>query len=305
MKTNNRRGISLIVLVITIIVIIILAVAVILTIANNNPIENARKARFVNDLSAIQDEVTLEISKRLVDNPSTYKAEYFTTANLDSLSTVEGTRYKDNLTVTNGKIGLKAESEEFSEKEKTWIQEAGYILGGDTTEQLIVNLDFTNNIASANIDQTAMTLKIVDEENNVTKIPIGNNSIASDGSYQVFYIGKGNASGYEIKVNGLEKEKEYKIIIVGKGYWPWMEEITYHGNDKVTISDSNQFIAGDLNGDGIINQADTKLVRQKLGTQTSVMDLDRSGIVDEKDVKIVNNNRGKSRTALDINANEL
>ena len=41
---NTKKGISLIVLVITIIVIIILAVAVILTIANNNPIGNAKKA---------------------------------------------------------------------------------------------------------------------------------------------------------------------------------------------------------------------------------------------------------------------
>ena len=37
-RASEKKGISLIVLVITIIVIIILAVAVILSIANNNPI---------------------------------------------------------------------------------------------------------------------------------------------------------------------------------------------------------------------------------------------------------------------------
>ena len=46
---NKIYGISLIVLVITIIVIVILAVAVILTIANNKPIENAKKAAFQDD----------------------------------------------------------------------------------------------------------------------------------------------------------------------------------------------------------------------------------------------------------------
>ncbi len=54
---KSQKGISLIVLVITIIVIVILAVAVILTIANNNPIENAQKATFQNDLKTIQEEV--------------------------------------------------------------------------------------------------------------------------------------------------------------------------------------------------------------------------------------------------------
>ena len=56
---KQKSGISLIVLVITIIVIIILAVAVILSIANNNPIENAKEARIKNDLKTIEEELTL------------------------------------------------------------------------------------------------------------------------------------------------------------------------------------------------------------------------------------------------------
>ena len=41
---KNKRGISLIVLVIIIIVVIILAVAVILSLSENNPINNAKVA---------------------------------------------------------------------------------------------------------------------------------------------------------------------------------------------------------------------------------------------------------------------
>ena len=52
-KINN--GISLIVLVITIIVIVILAVAVILSIANNNPIENAKQAVDDNNISTLKE----------------------------------------------------------------------------------------------------------------------------------------------------------------------------------------------------------------------------------------------------------
>ena len=70
----KKRGISLIVLVITIIVIIILAVAVILSIANNNPIENAKKAAFQNDIATLKEELDLYIQKQYVDSQGTYKA---------------------------------------------------------------------------------------------------------------------------------------------------------------------------------------------------------------------------------------
>ena len=67
-KSSKKSGISLIVLVITIIVIIILAVAVILSIANNNPIENANKAKFQNDLKSIQEELELVKSSNYAEN---------------------------------------------------------------------------------------------------------------------------------------------------------------------------------------------------------------------------------------------
>ena len=70
----KKRGISLIVLVITIIVIIILAVAVILSIANNNPIENAKKAAFQNDIATLKEELDLYIQKQYADSQGTYKA---------------------------------------------------------------------------------------------------------------------------------------------------------------------------------------------------------------------------------------
>jgi type II secretory pathway pseudopilin PulG len=68
---KNKAGISLIVLVITIIVIIILAAAVILTLTNNNPINNANQASFVNDLDSFKSELDMykasEYAKRIGD----------------------------------------------------------------------------------------------------------------------------------------------------------------------------------------------------------------------------------------------
>ena len=59
-KNEEKKGISLIVLVITIIVIIILAVAVILSIANNNPIENAKEARDIHNQATLEEAANLE-----------------------------------------------------------------------------------------------------------------------------------------------------------------------------------------------------------------------------------------------------
>ena len=76
---ENKKGISLIVLVITIIVIIILAAAVILTLTNNNPIAEARKATFLNDVATFKDDLNMyttnEYAKRMGDyDPSLLNA---------------------------------------------------------------------------------------------------------------------------------------------------------------------------------------------------------------------------------------
>ncbi|MDD4386978.1 MAG: hypothetical protein PHD15_04390 [Clostridia bacterium] len=67
---KNNKGISLIVLVITIIVIIILAGAVILSLANNNPIEQASEALFKTNVDAYNSELTLAISNQHLQDQS-------------------------------------------------------------------------------------------------------------------------------------------------------------------------------------------------------------------------------------------
>ena len=129
-KSNkNKKGISLIVLVITIIVIIILAVAVILTMANNNPIENANKASFQNDLKAMEEEVNL------------YESEQYAEANIEgnvyTPTTVEGESMVDMFPSTSGyEYKVKVENGELviietglSEKEKEWASEIGFTIG--------------------------------------------------------------------------------------------------------------------------------------------------------------------------------
>ncbi|MDD2376986.1 MAG: hypothetical protein PHD15_06215 [Clostridia bacterium] len=67
---KKKNGISLIVLVITIIVIIILAGAVILSLANNNPIEQANEALFKTNVDEYNSELTLAISNQYLQDQS-------------------------------------------------------------------------------------------------------------------------------------------------------------------------------------------------------------------------------------------
>ena len=139
---KNKKGISLIVLVITIIVIVILAVAVILTLANNNPIENANKASFQNDLKAMEEEVNL------------YETDKYKEANITGVTytptTIEGesmvdmfpstSNYEDKVKVENGKLVIIEDA--LSEKEKEWASEIGFAAGGEVANTPVIPTGF-------------------------------------------------------------------------------------------------------------------------------------------------------------------
>ncbi len=112
----KKKGISLIVLVITIIVIIVLAVAVILSIANNNPIENAKKARFLNDLKTIQEEINLYNSKAYADAKS--NGIEYVPAKIEDIKSAE--KYKGKIDIRNDNVVLKKEA---TVEEKKWALE--------------------------------------------------------------------------------------------------------------------------------------------------------------------------------------
>ena len=156
---KQKSGISLIVLVITIIVIIILAVAVILSIANNNPIENAKEARIRNDLKAIEEELTVKQASNYVDE-HTGKG---TSQPIEISDLASAANYTDKLTIRDGKICIKSGSFENEEKlseelgidivqevtlklgdEITYKNEPFYVIGGDTVGTEIS--DSTQNV---------------------------------------------------------------------------------------------------------------------------------------------------------------
>ena len=72
---REKKGISLIVLVVTIAVTIVLSAAIILTLTNNNPIENAKKVAFETDMSALKEDLNTYVHRKIAENQGVYEVE--------------------------------------------------------------------------------------------------------------------------------------------------------------------------------------------------------------------------------------
>ena len=118
---KNRRGISLIVLIITIIVIIILAGAVILNLSKNNPLESAKKARFQSDIDTFKSDLSLYVLGKSSNTEGNYDPKLLnadkggSTENgsqtidttrpiTEIISSMKGTKYDEKLKVEAGEL---------------------------------------------------------------------------------------------------------------------------------------------------------------------------------------------------------
>ena len=121
-KLTHKRGISLIVLIVTIIVIIILAAAVILTITKNNPVSSAKEATFKEDVTAIQDELSLYLSKKYTDNPTSFDKSSVNLSGDSMVTELPSTKkYKDKVSIIKGKLVWNGETE--NNTEYKWFSE--------------------------------------------------------------------------------------------------------------------------------------------------------------------------------------
>jgi Tfp pilus assembly protein PilE len=99
---KNKKGISLIVLVITIIVIIILAGSVILSLSKNNPILSAQEATFKNDMDSLQSELTMYITKQYAQTLGSYDVNNMNGEVSTYIPSV--TKYDSTFDVVKGKL---------------------------------------------------------------------------------------------------------------------------------------------------------------------------------------------------------
>ena len=121
-KLTHKRGISLIVLIVTIIVIIILAAAVILTITKNNPVSSAKEATFKEDMTSIQDELSMYLSKKYTDNPTSFEKLSVNLSGDSMVTELPSTKkYKEKVSVIKGKLVWNGETE--NNTEYKWFSE--------------------------------------------------------------------------------------------------------------------------------------------------------------------------------------
>ena len=144
-KLTQKRGISLIVLIVTIIVIIILAAAVILTITKNNPVSSAKEATFKEDVTSIQDELSMYLSKKYTDNPLGFEKSSVNLSGDSMVTELPSTKkYKDKVSVIKGKLVWAGETE--NNTEYKWFSE----VTGNTSNSETVKEEWKNTIASVN-----------------------------------------------------------------------------------------------------------------------------------------------------------
>ena len=139
-KLTHKKGISLIVLIVTIIVIIILAAAVILTISKNNPVSSAKEATFKEDMTSIQDELSMYLSKKYTDNPTSFDKSSVNLSGDAMVAELPSTKkYKDKVSVVEGNLVIN--NSKANSDEKKWFNE---VIGNTSN----VKKEWKNTIAS-------------------------------------------------------------------------------------------------------------------------------------------------------------
>ena len=142
-KLTHKKGISLIVLIVTIIVIIILAAAVILTISKNNPVSSAKEATFKEDVTAIQDELSMYLSKKYTDNPTSFEKLSVNLSGDSMVTELPSTKkYKEKVSVIKGKLVWNGETE--NNTEYKWFSE---VTDGATKKSESVRSEWKEKIA--------------------------------------------------------------------------------------------------------------------------------------------------------------
>ena len=141
---KNKKGISLIVLVITIIVIIILATALIVTLIKNNPISNAKEAVNANDLKVAQETFTMWISKRWTENSDEAGGMYSGVITKE-ISTLNFTKENTEIASINEKVYLA------SDVEAKEIQITLSDLGLDSLDKVVISKNTVISITKGDV----------------------------------------------------------------------------------------------------------------------------------------------------------
>ena len=131
---KNKKGISLIALIITIIVVIILAAIIIITITKNNPVDSAKEATFKQDVRSFQDELSMYVSNQIIQDTQGIREE-ITTVDMPSVKVMKeyiesfSSKYENKLGIYKDElVYYKPDNEvknKVTDKEEKWLQDLG------------------------------------------------------------------------------------------------------------------------------------------------------------------------------------
>ena len=211
-KLTQKRGISLIVLIITIIVIIILAAAVILTITKNNPVSSAKEATFKEDMTSIQDELSMYLSKKYTDNSTSFDKLSVNLSGDSMVTELPSTKkYKEKVSVIKGKLVWNGETE--NNTEYKWFSE---VTDGATKKSESVRSEWKEKIAEEvegvpvpkgftykeGTKDTGLVIKD-DNDNEFVWVPATESTYAKDTSFPSYNI---KSTGDDTLPNGITDE---------------------------------------------------------------------------------------------------
>ena len=219
-KLTHKRGISLIVLIVTIIVIIILAAAVILTITKNNPVSSAKEATFKEDMANIQDELSMYISKKYTDNPTSFEKSSINLSGNSMVTELPSTKkYKDKVSVIKGKLVWAGETE--NNTEYKWFSEVtdGATKNSEEWKNTIASVKYGVPIPKGFIykegtKDTGLVIKD-DNDNEFVWVPATESTYVKDTSFPGY-----TPAGDDTLPNGITDEtadvKKYGGFYIGR-----------------------------------------------------------------------------------------
>ena len=121
----------------------ILAAAVILTITKNNPVSSAKEATFKEDITSIQDELSMYLSKKYTDEPTGFDKFNINLSGDSMVAELPSTKkYKDKVSVIKGKLVWDGETEKNIEYK--WFSE---VTDGATKKSESVRAEWKDTIS--------------------------------------------------------------------------------------------------------------------------------------------------------------
>ncbi len=294
----KKKGISLIVLIITIIVIIILAGAVILNLSKNNPIDSAKKAKFLNDVDTFKSDLSLYELGKMSNTNGNYDAKLLNADKSgsyengakqkneeikidDIITSMENTNYPDKLEVISGELVYVGDSQ----KESSWCD--GVIESKDfkidaTVVPTEASLDLTVNLTGAFVDVSKIDyyrIYISDTSGSYPETYIKEiKEKSSTVSYSITEGIEANKTYYikvEVKMDNLAdvRQKEIKVVSTVDSVVPNAAQISMSNYSNNLIITPIAVTLSDNDGGSGINKTGSKYIIDKISTNYTETDV--------------------------------